>query len=161
MLREDFKVSKLDTPRTLGEKLVYGLSDRTAEPAVMLSLIKAGADRNQTDEGMRTSLMWAVTWDHRQAYDALFAKPGVKVDAQDETGWTALMRAVWCRRKDYVEDLLENRNANPEIVAHDGQHSALSIAKMFGDKDIAEMIEKALQRRRTEHGKPRPVSRMK
>ncbi len=60
---------------------------------------------NSTTSKGITAVMVAIERNNREALDALFAKPGLLINAQDKTGMTALMYAVKNNNASLVEKL--------------------------------------------------------
>ncbi len=90
------------------------------------ALLSAGVDPNATNR-YSTPLTSAAYQDHRDVVALLLSQPGIKVDAQDVDGYTALMWAAEHGSMDLV-DLLVSAGANPKSKNQHGK-TAVSLAE--------------------------------
>src|SRR5262249_33474306 len=114
-------------------------------------LLAAGINPNATNTRYPdTPITSAVSAGHREVVALLLAQPGIKVDAQDQEGDTALMLAARHGSLDIV-DLLLKAGANPNLatgIIPDAANTrfgctALMSAARYGYLDIVQLLLKA------------------
>jgi ankyrin repeat protein/predicted Ser/Thr protein kinase len=137
-------------------------------------LLKQGADPNRATHRGKTPLMLAAEYNDPEAKKAkLLVKYGAKIDTKFElditkhrlewlseaVNMTALFGAVWSKKKELVQFLLEC-GADTTIAAKRQSRSGdmqeftpLQLAQTLGLTDIAELIQKAEQSRKKDNKK--------
>jgi ankyrin repeat protein len=88
---------------------------------MITALIEAGADVNSPDADYGyTALFWASARGNKNAVKLLLAQPGIKLDAVDIDGDTALLAAVGHGEVEIIQMLLK-AGANVSIANKDGE----------------------------------------
>ena len=108
-------------------------------------LLEKGAKPDLIDEDGNTALRWAVLNGHLEIVRLLLEK-GAQLDLVDERDWTALMLAAQNGCLEIVRLLLE-KGADFALTNEDGE-TALIIARSKGYSEIAEVIEKAIKKKK-------------
>jgi len=101
-------------------------------------LLKAGADPNETDRGLRTPLLTAARVGNLEVVKRLMAA-GAHIDAQDRTGSTALLYAIKTDRNPAVTAYLLAHGADAGHKDHAGE-TPLLMACDNADTDLMEAI---------------------
>ena len=106
-------------------------------------LLDSGADAGWADEFGRNVLM-KVSWDSSPLEEEIFkrlVKSGVKVNAVDKNGWTALMHAInpYERNFDFIQQLL--RFGADTTMKNDVGDTALAIATKHNAKKTMHLLE--------------------
>jgi Ankyrin repeats (3 copies)/Ankyrin repeat len=97
--------------------------------AMVKALIEAGADVNSPDADYGyTALFWASARGNKNAVKLLLAQPGIKLDAADIDGQTALMAAVGHGHVEIIE-MLVKAGANVSIANKRGETATSSAQK--------------------------------
>ncbi|MCW3053028.1 MAG: ankyrin repeat protein 54, partial [Chthonomonadales bacterium] len=97
-------------------------------------LLKAGADPNETDRGLRTPLLTAAREGNMGVVRLLMAA-GAHIDAQDRTGSTALLYAIKTDRNPAVTAYLLAHGADAGHKDHAGE-TPLLMACDTADTDL-------------------------
>jgi ankyrin repeat protein len=104
--------------------------------AMVTALIEAGADVNSPDADYgHTALFWASARGNKDLVKLLLTQPGIKLDAINIDGDTALLAAVGHGEAEIVEMLLK-AGANVSIINKRGE-TAVAIAKKGLEKQQA------------------------
>lgn len=103
--------------RELADCALFGRGNTTLEMAT--ALLKSGADPNSQSNGF-TALHWSAYKNNHALAALLVAHKGIKIDAIDADGETALMLAV-ARGSTEIAELLLKAGANPHIKNEQGQ----------------------------------------
>lgn len=110
-------------------------------------LLRYGADINAKNDRGETSILNAVQEEKDIPVLRVLIKHGADVNEQENHGTTPLIAACFRAgegKKDIVQILLEN-GALPEVEDKWG-NTAMKAAEKAGDKDVIEMLKKALGR---------------
>lgn len=108
---------------------------------IVAILLAAGADPNIPDMYGWTPLMRAVELNREAAVAVLLDAPGIQVDAVDDSGASALFRAVVGGSARLVERLLRG-GADPLLADAQGR-TPLAVARDLGRKPIVERLRAA------------------
>ena len=112
--------------------------------AMVTALLEAGADVNSPDADYGfTALFWASARGNKNAVKLLLAQPGIKLDAVDIDGQTALMAAVGHGHVEVIEMLLK-AGAN---VSFANEHGETAIARAQKGLERQQAIVSMLQSR--------------
>ena len=113
-------------------------------------LVEAGAEVRSTDNKGRTCLFSAAP--HTETVRYLVGLPDVEVDHVDDTGCTALHRAVMHKRADVVQVLVD-AGADVEVLNGDGR-SPLHVASKSGERKAVQiLLEAGAGMRVTDYGR--------
>ena len=123
-------------PSTGGSALISAATRGDLE--MVNTLLRSGADVNQTDEKRFTALLRALQNDREEIANILVARPELDVNAQGEGGANALISFVARQRVPAVQDLL-NRGANVNLPDSDGD-TALNIAVQRGNVELVNLL---------------------
>ena len=103
------------------------LAARYGHGAIVACLLENGAVAAHRDHQGLTALHLAARYGHTHILQKLLEADRTNIDAQDESGRTALIHAVTGSREDTVA-LLLSQNASVEPRTHDGGLTALALA---------------------------------
>lgn len=123
-------------PSTGGSALISAATRGDLE--MVNTLLRSGADVNQTDEKRFTALLRALQNDREEIANILVARPELDVNAQGEGGANALISFVARQRVPAVQDLL-NRGANVNLPDSEGD-TALNIAVQRGNVELVNLL---------------------
>jgi ankyrin repeat protein len=105
---------------------------------IVIALLRGGADVNAKGRNTWTALLLALEDERFEAADVLIGQPNLDLKAENPSGMTALMLAVWHKRPEFVKRILQ-RGANPNHQDKDGD-AAVHGASRFGEARILEML---------------------
>ena len=123
-------------PSTGGSALISAATRGDLE--MVNTLLRSGADVNQTDEKRFTALLRALQNDREEIANILVARPELDVNAQGEGGANALISFVARQRVPAVQDLL-NRGANVNLPDSEGD-TALNLAVQRGNVELVNLL---------------------
>lgn len=128
-----------ETTRRINDSLISAIQNKSLTE-MQLSL-RAGADVNATAHNGMTGLMYASRRSGSQELVKLLLDKGAAINAIDNHGKTALMRAVDSGSKDIAELLLNNGAAVDVVDIHG--NTELMHAVRSGSKDMVKLLLKA------------------
>ena len=103
------------------------------------TLIREGADVNETDKFSKTPLHLACTFGHRDIVHELLQVEGININVQDVSGATPLHAAAYHGNQAIVQELLEAPDINPDIMANG--KTALQLAEEMDHQEITQMLQ--------------------
>ena len=110
-------------------------------------LLGAGANKDMKDDEGWTALMLATDEGHADCAQALL-DAGADTDKTNNNGWTALMLAAREGHADCAQALLDAGADASMTIAGNETCTALDIAQMFGNDDVAKLLQCARSRQR-------------
>lgn len=102
------------------------------------TLIREGADVNETDKFSKTPLHLASIFGHRDIVHELLQVEGINVNVQDVSGATPLHAAAYHGNQAIVHELLQAPDINPDITANG--KTALQLAEEMDHQEITQML---------------------
>src|SRR3954452_21403323 len=139
----------IDDPRPTLEPEVMDLASRLfdwargGDAAMLAAYIDAGVPVNLTNANGDTLVMLAAYYGHESAVAALIAR-GADVDRHNNRGQTPLAGAVF-KNETTIMELLVGADADPLA----GSPSALETARFFGKEQLARLLLRHMQQRRS------------
>ncbi|KAF7185443.1 Ankyrin repeat-containing protein C6C3.08 [Pseudocercospora fuligena] len=94
---------------------------------------------NRRDDDDRLPLHWAASYNRLPIVEILSDQKGFDVDAQDGSGWTALMMVASLKDGDALVDFLFTKSADPDVKTNNGQ-TALHFASSKSNLDTARKL---------------------
>ncbi|KXT17774.1 hypothetical protein AC579_3614 [Pseudocercospora musae] len=91
------------------------------------------------DDDDRLPLHWAASYNRQPIVEILSDHKGFDVDAQDGSGWTALMMAASLKDGDALIDFLFTKSADPDVKTNHGQ-TALHFASSKSNLETAKKL---------------------
>ncbi|EME87577.1 uncharacterized protein MYCFIDRAFT_201177 [Pseudocercospora fijiensis CIRAD86] len=110
---------------------------QTQKVESLLHADKKLATRRDDDD--RLPLHWAASYNRLPIVELLSDQKGFDVDAQDGSGWTALMMASSVKDGDALVDFLFTKRADPDVKTNNGQ-TALHFACSKSNLDTARKL---------------------
>ena len=114
---------------------------------ILRRLLDAGGDLTALDPGMKATALHAAAYAGHAGTAAILVERGIDVDKQGpHNGYTALHDAIWQGNTDVARVLID-AGARLDLKSNDG-HTPLEFARARRRRDIAGLIERALETRR-------------
>ena len=114
-----------------------------------------GGDLNlRTDGYNSTGLMGAAADGRRDVVEWLVRAPGIEIDAQSDSGWTALHCAAYCGSADCVLVLLE-AGASALLKDEEGR-TALELARDRNKSEVVAVMQQHAAAPPAPHAQPQP-----
>ena len=124
---------------------VIQIAAHNGHTEVVEALLRLGCDPNAMSRAGRTALMYSAKNGHGGVVGALLKHGGVKLDAVDNNGITALMCAAWSGRPTVVAKLVEaGADTTLRVTGGDWEgRTALEVAEAEGHVEVAVLLREA------------------
>ena len=119
--------------------------------SIIQILLNGGADITKTDVNGNTALIIAVNLSHIEAIECLLNNPHIIINQQNNSGYTALLIALFRGRKSIIKLLLD-AGADPELANYEGL-TPLQAAQQTGNQEVIDLIQDAIRNKHEKQGK--------